>query len=95
MTNKKVPTVLMVLDGWGVSTGKGRDAIAGAMTPVMDRLTSLYPTTTLGAAGQDVGLPDNQIGNSEVGHLNLGANLDVVELHTPSSFRRGVTLTDI
>jgi 2,3-bisphosphoglycerate-independent phosphoglycerate mutase len=39
----------------------------------MDRLTGLYPTTTLGAAGQDVGLPDNQIGNSEVGHLNLGA----------------------
>ncbi len=63
----------MVLDGWGVSTGKGRDAIAGASTPVMDRLAALYPTTTLGAAGLDVGLPDNQIGNSEVGHLNLGA----------------------
>ncbi len=63
----------MVLDGWGVSTGKGMDAIAGARKPVMDRLTALYPTTTLGAAGEDVGLPDNQIGNSEVGHLNLGA----------------------
>ena len=73
MKDKKIPTVLMVLDGWGVSTGKGRDAIAGARTPAMDRLTTLYPTTTLGAAGQDVGLPDNQIGNSEVGHLNLGA----------------------
>jgi 2,3-bisphosphoglycerate-independent phosphoglycerate mutase len=63
----------MVLDGWGVSTGKGRDAIAGARTPVMDRLAALYPTTTLSAAGLDVGLPENQIGNSEVGHLNLGA----------------------
>ena len=73
MTDKKTPTILMVLDGWGVSTGEGLDAIAGAMTPVMDRLASLYPTTTLEAAGMDVGLPDNQIGNSEVGHLNLGA----------------------
>ena len=73
MKDKKVPTVLMVLDGWGISTGEGRDAIAGARTPVMDRLTSLYPTTTLGAAELDVGLPENQIGNSEVGHLNLGA----------------------
>jgi len=73
MTGNKTPTILMVLDGWGISTGEGRDAIAGASTPVMDRLTSFYPTTTLGAAGMDVGLPDNQIGNSEVGHLNLGA----------------------
>jgi len=73
MKVKKSPTVLMVLDGWGVSTGQGRDAIAGARTPSMDRLKALFPSTTLGAAGQDVGLPDSQIGNSEVGHLNLGA----------------------
>ncbi|UCF89017.1 MAG: 2,3-bisphosphoglycerate-independent phosphoglycerate mutase, partial [bacterium] len=73
MTGKKVPTVLMVLDGWGVSTGDGKDAIAGARKPVMDRLMKHYPATTLGAAGQDEGLPDEQIGNSEVGHLNLGA----------------------
>jgi 2,3-bisphosphoglycerate-independent phosphoglycerate mutase len=73
MKDKKIPTVLMVLDGWGVSTGKGRDAIAGAKTPAMDDLVARFPTTTLGAAGEDVGLPDNQIGNSEVGHLNLGA----------------------
>lgn len=63
----------MVLDGWGVSTGKGRDAIAGARTPNMDDLRSRFPVTTLGAAGSDVGLPEGQIGNSEVGHLNLGA----------------------
>lgn len=73
MKSNKTPTVLMILDGWGVSTGEGRDAIAGAETPVMDRLNAFYPATTLGAAGRDVGLPDNQIGNSEVGHLNLGA----------------------
>jgi 2,3-bisphosphoglycerate-independent phosphoglycerate mutase len=73
LKTNKVPTVLMVLDGWGVSTGKGRDAIAGAATPVMDRLAASYPSTALGAAGLDVGLPENQIGNSEVGHLNLGA----------------------
>ncbi|MDF1536500.1 MAG: 2,3-bisphosphoglycerate-independent phosphoglycerate mutase [bacterium] len=73
MSDKKAPTVLMVLDGWGVSTGEGRDAIADARTPAMDFLMAHYPATTLGAAGEDVGLPDNQIGNSEVGHLNLGA----------------------
>jgi 2,3-bisphosphoglycerate-independent phosphoglycerate mutase len=73
MTDKKTPTVLMVLDGWGVSTGEGRDAIAGAKTPAMDDLRARFPSTTLGAAGEDVGLPDSQIGNSEVGHLNLGA----------------------
>ena len=42
MTDKKTPTILMVLDGWGVSTGEGMDAIAGARTPVMARLSSLY-----------------------------------------------------
>ena len=73
MGDKKIPTVLMVLDGWGVSTGEGLDAIAGARTPRMDELRARYPITTLSASGADVGLPDGQIGNSEVGHLNLGA----------------------
>jgi 2,3-bisphosphoglycerate-independent phosphoglycerate mutase len=72
-SQKKVPTVLMILDGWGVSTGKGKDAIAGASTPRWDDLVSNFPATILGAAGRDVGLPHGQIGNSEVGHLNLGA----------------------
>ncbi|UCG38431.1 MAG: 2,3-bisphosphoglycerate-independent phosphoglycerate mutase [bacterium] len=70
---KRVPTVLMVLDGWGVSTGEGTDAIAGARKPRMDDLMSRFPRTTIGASGRDVGLPEGQIGNSEVGHLNLGA----------------------
>ena len=73
MADKRIPTVLMVLDGWGVSNGQGKDAIAAAGTPWMNELQSRYPVTTLGASGTDVGLPEGQIGNSEVGHLNLGA----------------------
>ncbi len=69
----KIPTVLMVLDGWGVSSGDSKDAIASARTPVMDTLAQRFPTSTMGASGEEVGLPDGQIGNSEVGHLNLGA----------------------
>lgn len=64
---------MMVLDGWGVSSGDSKDAIASARTPAMDALVRRFPTSTLGASGEDVGLPDGQIGNSEVGHLNLGA----------------------
>jgi 2,3-bisphosphoglycerate-independent phosphoglycerate mutase len=63
----------MVLDGWGISSGEDNDAIATARTPNMDSLQKLFSTTTLSASGEDVGLPDGQIGNSEVGHLNLGA----------------------
>jgi 2,3-bisphosphoglycerate-independent phosphoglycerate mutase len=70
---KKVPTVLMVLDGWGLPTGKDTDAISAARTPAMDGLWRSCPSTTLSASGEDVGLPEGQIGNSEVGHLNLGA----------------------
>jgi len=73
ISEKKVPTVLMILDGWGISSGSGKDAIESASTPHWDSLIEKYPSTTLGAAGLDVGLPDGQIGNSEVGHLNLGA----------------------
>jgi 2,3-bisphosphoglycerate-independent phosphoglycerate mutase len=63
----------MVLDGWGISSGEDNDAIATARTPNMDSLQKLFSTTTLSASGENVGLPDGQIGNSEVGHLNLGA----------------------
>ena len=70
---KKIPVVLMVLDGWGVSDGTGQDAIAAARTPCMDNLRDRFPHSVLSASGEDVGLPDGQIGNSEVGHLNLGA----------------------
>jgi 2,3-bisphosphoglycerate-independent phosphoglycerate mutase len=67
------PIVLVVLDGWGLNKEITGNAIALANTPNMDRFLRQYPATTLGAAGECVGLPKGQMGNSEVGHLNLGA----------------------
>ena len=67
------PVMLMILDGWGLSESKDGNAIALARTPNMDRLWSEYPHTCLTASGECVGLPDGQMGNSEVGHLNIGA----------------------
>jgi 2,3-bisphosphoglycerate-independent phosphoglycerate mutase len=69
-----VPSLaLVVLDGWGLAPPGPGNAIDLASTPVFDRLWERYPHTTLSASGRDVGLPDGQMGNSEVGHLNLGA----------------------
>jgi 2,3-bisphosphoglycerate-independent phosphoglycerate mutase len=65
--------VLIVLDGWGLAPAGPGNAISLARTPVFDELWGMYPTTTLTACGEAVGLPDGQMGNSEVGHLNLGA----------------------
>ena len=65
--------VLMVLDGFGERPGKDGNAVRLARTPSFDRLYAEYPWTLIGASGHDVGLPDGQMGNSEVGHLNLGA----------------------
>jgi len=67
------PVVLIVLDGWGSRTETAGNAITAARTPIMDSLQAAYPHTYIQAAGQDVGLPEGQMGNSEVGHLNLGA----------------------
>jgi 2,3-bisphosphoglycerate-independent phosphoglycerate mutase len=64
---------LVVLDGWGLAPPGPGNAISRAATPVFDALWSGYPHTSLSASGRDVGLPDGQMGNSEVGHLNLGA----------------------
>ena len=69
--NKRV--VLMVLDGWGIAPNPEVSAIDKANTPFTDRLYTSYPNTTLRTSGLDVGLPDGQMGNSEVGHMNLGA----------------------
>ena len=69
-----VPSLaLVVLDGWGLAPAGPGNAISQAETPVFDELWSAYPHTTLSASGRDVGLPEGQMGNSEVGHLNLGA----------------------
>lgn len=65
--------LLLVLDGWGVGDGSRGDLIAQAKTPVMDRLTETYPSTTLRASGEAVGLPDGTVGNSEAGHMHIGA----------------------
>ncbi|HEY2140486.1 MAG TPA: 2,3-bisphosphoglycerate-independent phosphoglycerate mutase [Solirubrobacteraceae bacterium] len=64
---------LVVLDGWGLAPPGPGNAVSLARTPVFDELWSAYPHTTLEACGRAVGLPDGQMGNSEVGHLNLGA----------------------
>jgi 2,3-bisphosphoglycerate-independent phosphoglycerate mutase len=67
------PVVLCVLDGWGWSDNRTDNAVALAETPVFDRLLAECPNSRLKTSGIDVGLPDGQMGNSEVGHLNLGA----------------------
>ena len=67
------PVVLIVLDGWGYREKRENNAIALAKTPIMDSLLEVYPNTLINASGKEVGLPQGQMGNSEVGHLNLGA----------------------
>ena len=75
----KKPVVLIIRDGWGINPGgreravENGDATLLARTPFHDHLYAMYPHATLSASGMDVGLPDGQMGNSEVGHLNLGA----------------------
>ena len=67
------PLILIIMDGFGVNADKKGNAVAAAATPNLDRIFSTYPYTTIGASGMDVGLPDGQMGNSEVGHTNIGA----------------------
>jgi len=65
--------LLIILDGWGINSKQEGNAIALATTPVYDSLINDFPHTILDASGESVGLPDGQMGNSEVGHLNIGA----------------------
>ena len=71
MKNKKI--ALIIMDGWGLGKDKKSDAIQNANVPFVSSLYSKYPNSTLITCGEDVGLPEGQMGNSEVGHLNLGA----------------------
>ncbi len=71
MANKKA--ALIILDGWGIGDGSKADAISSAKTPVFDELMHSFPHGTLKTFGENVGLPPGQMGNSEVGHLNIGA----------------------
>ncbi|MBU2882598.1 2,3-bisphosphoglycerate-independent phosphoglycerate mutase [Psychrosphaera sp. B3R10] len=72
MSNKK-PFVLVIMDGWGYREDTTNNAIANANTPILDALWKNKPSTLISGSGLDVGLPDGQMGNSEVGHVNLGA----------------------
>ena len=68
----KTPTTLIIMDGFGIAPPADDNAVTLAKTPVLDRLFQEYAHTTLSASGLDVGLPAGQMGNSEVGHTNIG-----------------------
>ena len=70
---RKKPVVLMILDGYGLNEKVEGNAVAQAKTPVMDELMKDYPFVRGNASGMAVGLPEGQMGNSEVGHMNMGA----------------------
>ena len=71
--NRPKPVALIIMDGFAIREETEGNAVAQAKKPNFDRLWNKYPHTLLGASGESVGLPDGQMGNSEVGHLNLGA----------------------
>lgn len=73
MENKKDKLILIILDGWGLGKDYPGNVIKLADTPTFDRLMSEYPNSQLIASGNEVGLPAGQMGNSEVGHMNIGS----------------------
>lgn len=73
------PVVLIILDGWGIGRDEPGNAILAARTPAMDHLLAAYPHASLLTSGEDVGLPAGQMGNSEVGHTNIGAGFVVYQ----------------
>ncbi len=82
MTTRPKPTALIILDGWGYREETANNAIANANTPTWDRLLNEYPNALIQTSGEAVGLPDGQMGNSEVGHMNLGAGRIVYQNYT-------------
>ena len=76
----KRPVVLCIMDGFGINPGAKGNAIEAANTPNLTRLFKENPCTAIGASGLDVGLPDGQMGNSEVGHTNIGAGRVVYQM---------------
>jgi len=101
MSHPHRPLALIILDGWGYSEDPKSNAIYAAKTPVWDHLWQDYPHTLISASGAGVGLPGNQMGNSEVGHLNMGAGRVVYQEFTrvsrairTGSFFTNRTLTD-
>ncbi|HEU0164519.1 MAG TPA: 2,3-bisphosphoglycerate-independent phosphoglycerate mutase [Thermomicrobiales bacterium] len=79
MTDHKKPVLLAILDGWGIGRGEPGNAVLAADTPNLDRLLEKYPHASLVTSGEAVGLPEGQMGNSEVGHMNLGAGFVVYQ----------------
>ena len=77
---RRRPVVLCVLDGWGHREDPRDNAIAIAKTPVYDRLLRTNPVSFLATSAEQVGLPAGQMGNSEVGHMNLGAGRTVMQV---------------
>ena len=69
----KRPTMLLIMDGYGLAPAGPGNAVEAAKKPNIDRLWAQYPHATLNASGEFVGLPEGQMGNSEVGHTNMGA----------------------
>jgi 2,3-bisphosphoglycerate-independent phosphoglycerate mutase len=101
MPNCPKPVALIILDGWGYSEDQDHNAIAAAHKPVWDRLWQQFPHSFIRTSGASVGLPGDQMGNSEVGHLNLGAGRVVYQEFTrvsrsikTGSFFTNATLTD-
>lgn len=76
----KKPVALIIMDGYGINKNTEGNAIAAAKKPRLDEFFAKYPTTQLSASGLDVGLPDGQMGNSEVGHTNIGAGRVVYQM---------------
>ena len=77
---KKIPTALLIMDGCGIAPASERNAVSRAATPNLDRLLASCPNTQLQASGLAVGLPEGQMGNSEVGHTNIGAGRVVFQM---------------
>ncbi len=78
-SKKSGPIVLCIMDGWGHREARSNNAVALAKTPNFDRLRNQYPSSFLSAAGPDVGLPEGQVGNSEVGHMTIGAGRIIMQ----------------
>src|ERR1700743_2685827 len=76
---RRRPVMLVILDGWGWREDRADNAVRQAKTPTFDRLWQSGPHGFLRTSGKDVGLPDGQMGNSEVGHLNIGAGRVVMQ----------------
>ena len=76
----KKPTALIIMDGCGINKDTYGNAVAAAKKPNLDRYLAEWPHTTIGASGMCVGLPDGQMGNSEVGHTNMGAGRIVYQM---------------